>query len=45
MPIQASANRLKREIETGKISSNQPSAEELKALVKANPKYEKPPMT
>lgn len=45
MPIQASANRLKREIETGTTSSNQPSEQELKALKKANPKYEKPPYT
>jgi len=39
MPIQAAANRLKREINLGKTSSNQPTAEELKALVKADPKY------
>jgi hypothetical protein len=30
MPIQAAANRLKREITQGKTNSNQPSAEELK---------------
>ena len=30
MPIQASANRLKREIASGKITSWQPTAEELK---------------
>lgn len=45
MPIQASANRLKREFEQGKTCSNQPTKEELKALLKANPKYEKPPLT
>jgi leucyl-tRNA synthetase len=45
MPIQASANRLKREISSGQISSNQPTAEEYKALIKADPKYQKPAMT
>jgi leucyl-tRNA synthetase len=41
MPIQAAANRLKREIANGQISSNQPSAEELKK----NPKLPKPAFT
>ena len=45
MPIQASANRLKRELESGKISSNQPTPEEVKAFKKADPKYEKPSLT
>lgn len=41
MPIQAAANRLKRELASGNISSNQPSAEELKK----NPKMKKPEPT
>jgi leucyl-tRNA synthetase len=41
MPIQAAANRLKREITQGKTNSNQPSAEELKK----NPKMNKPALT
>ena len=45
MPIQASANRLKRELENGKTSSNQPTAEEVKVFKKADPKYVKPALT
>ena len=41
MPIQAAANRLKREITQGKTNSNQPSADELKK----NPKMNKPALT
>jgi leucyl-tRNA synthetase len=41
MPIQASANRLKREITNNKTCSNQPSADELKK----NPKMVKPDLT
>ena len=41
MPIQAAANRLKREISKGEVHSNQPSAEE----IKKNPKIVRPPYT
>jgi len=41
MPIQAASNRLKREIMKGEISSNQPSAEEMKK----NPKMKRPAFT
>jgi hypothetical protein len=41
MPIQAAANRLKREITQGKTNSGQPSAEEFKK----NPKIVKPALT
>ena len=41
MPIQAASNRLKREITKGEISSNQPTAEEMKK----NPKMKRPAFT
>lgn len=41
MPIQAAANRLKREIATGNLKSNQPTAEEFKK----NPKLVAPSCT